>query len=190
MRHFLMILPVALLSTFATSTAFADPTLVILVRHAEKAATPADDPPLTAAGEARARALVAALADTRLNAIFTTQFLRTRNTAALIAQKAGIEPRWFKADDDTPAHVKSVVDAIRSRPPGDAVLVVGHSNTVPAIIGALGGPKMFDLCETEYSNLFILIFAPAAHRLIRSQYGIPDPPAPPDCVRSMRQSGK
>ena len=63
------------------ATVTAPPTVVLLVRHAEKAAQPAQDPPLTDAGSARARALVAVARDAGVSAIITTQFLRTKNTA-------------------------------------------------------------------------------------------------------------
>jgi len=56
-------------------------TTVVLVRHAEKAPAPADDPPLTAAGEARARDLWTAVHDAGVDAVITTQFVRTRATA-------------------------------------------------------------------------------------------------------------
>src|SRR5213078_4827272 len=56
-------------------------TTVILVRHAEKAAAPADDPPLTAAGEARAKDLLDAVRDARVTAIVTTQLVRAKSTA-------------------------------------------------------------------------------------------------------------
>ena len=68
------------------------------------------------------------------------------------------------------------------------MLVVGHSNTVPAIIGALGGPKMDELCETEYSNLFTLALVPGQPaRLIHGHYSAPDAPSATDCRRAMRQ---
>ena len=63
------------------------------------------------------------------------------------------------------------------------MLVVGHSDTVPAIVRALGGPVLERLCEpTEYASLFTLVLdgdAPAS--MTRSWYGRPDPPLPPEC---------
>ena len=64
------------------------------------------------------------------------------------------------------------------------MLVVGHSDTVPAIVRALGGPAIARLCEpTEYASLFTMVIdgAPPAS-LARSWYGVPDPPLPPECV--------
>lgn len=64
---------------------------------------------------------------------------------------------------------------MRSSPAGAAVLVVGHSNTVPAIITALGAPPMADLCHGEFASLFVLhLHADGTPRLIRSSYGEPD----------------
>ena len=61
---------------FATLFAFAinaaPVTTVILVRHAEKATEPAKDPPLTAEGQARAKALARILGNSGISAIFTT----------------------------------------------------------------------------------------------------------------------
>ena len=77
----------------------------------------------------------------------------------------------------------AVASAIRERFRGGAVLVVGHSDTVPAIVGALGGPVLERLCEpTEYASLFTVVLADgAAVSLARSWYGRPDPPKPPEC---------
>lgn len=168
----------------------AEPSVVVLVRHAEKAAAPADDPALSAEGEQRARALAAAVADFRIDAIVTTQFVRTQRTAGVVAADRRLQPIVVKAGGDAAAHAEAVADAVRARPAGEAVLVVGHSNTVPAIIGALGGPTLPALCDAEYANLFVLVMAPGGPRLVRAQYGTPDAPAAADCARTMKQGGR
>ena len=181
----------ALLAAFAVLSAVpaaAQPATVILVRHAEKAAEPGSDPALSDAGRARAHALAEVLADARVAAVITTQFQRTRATAAPLADSAGITATVVAATSDGRAHVKAVADAVRARPAGEVVLVVGHSNTIPAIIGALGGPRMPELCESEYDKLFVLeLDAAPAPRLIRARFGAPDDPAAPPCARGMRQ---
>src|SRR5688572_14937113 len=82
--------PVLAQVAVAKETPRAAATTVLLVRHAEKAAQPADDPPLTAEGEARAQALVQVARDAGVTAIVTTQFQRTRLTGAPLAQALGI----------------------------------------------------------------------------------------------------
>jgi hypothetical protein len=63
--------------------------------------------------------------------------------------------------------------------------VAGHSNTIPRIIAALGGPSMPDLCETQYSMLYVLEFAAGggAPRLIKANYGAAAPPNADNCPR-------
>ena len=148
--------------------------LVILVRHAEKEATPADDPSLTAAGAERAKALDAALAFSGVTAIITTEFKRTRETAAPLATRRGITAEVVPARGQAAAaQIQSVVAAIRKHP-GGVVLVVGHSNTIPAIIAALGGERMRDLCDPDYDNLFIVATSGTETRLVKSRFGAPD----------------
>src|ERR1700682_2002111 len=158
----------------------APPGLVVLVRHAEKAAEPAGDPALSEAGAARAKALEAALHDARVTAIVTTELRRTRETAAPLATALGIPPEVVPTGSDgVRAHVEAVVAAVRKHS-GGVVLVVGHSNTIPAIVAALGGPRMPRLVDSAYSDL--LVIAPGeGFRLVRSRYGASDPPAGPDC---------
>jgi broad specificity phosphatase PhoE len=157
------------------------PTLILLVRHAEKGAEPADDPPLSAAGAARAQALAAALRDARVTAVITTQLRRTRDTASPLATARGLTPEVVPvAHDAVAAHVDAAVAAIR-RHPGAVVLVVGHSNTIPAIIAGLGGPRMPEICDSAYSNLFILQLGGGEPRLVQTHYGLSDPPPGPDC---------
>src|SRR5689334_10443335 len=94
---------VVVLAALATSAsaAFAQPSTIILVRHAEKAATPANDPGLTPAGEQRARDLMVALADAHVSAIITTQLQRTQLTAKPLADSLRVTPTIVTAVADT-----------------------------------------------------------------------------------------
>ena len=147
----------------ASQTAFSQVT-VIFVRHAEKAAVPKDDPPLTAAGQKRAELLASMLADSGVDTIYVTEFQRTQQTAAPLAARVNLKPTVIPAKD-----TKSLVSAIRARQSG-VVVVVGHSNKLPEIIEELGGPKV-SIPETQYDNLFILTVGPAKSSLLRLHYG-------------------
>ena len=167
--------------------AFAQPSTVILVRHAERDTAPPKDPGLTSAGMVRARALAAALAGARITTVITTQFQRTQLTGRVVADASNITPLVVAAGGPASAHVEAVAAAVRARPAGDVVLVVGHSNTIPAIVTALGGPKLPDLCDTQYSMLYILEYpATGGPRFIQASYGAPDPPGSTECARTMR----
>lgn len=148
-------------------------TTVLLVRHAEKAATPADDPPLTPAGEVRARDLWTTIRDANVSAVVTTQFARTRQTAQPSASALGISPTVIPAT--SPTHVQDVVAEIR-RHPGTTVLVVGHSNTVPAIVEALGAKRPAAICDSRYDDLFVVtIAADGKASAVHARYGEPAP---------------
>lgn len=160
------------------------PTVVFVVRHAERAAEPGSDPGLSVAGDARARALAAALADAGVDAVIATQYRRTQLTAAPMARAAGVTPLILRTEPDVAAYARAVAEAIRGRYAGRTVLVVGHSNTVSAIIAALGGPSVLSPCDNEFANLWTLVLPPTGPvRLVRARYGEPDPPPPADCRR-------
>ena len=62
---------------------------------------------------------------------------------------------------------------------GKTVLVVGHSNTVAAIVAALGGAAFRDFCEPEYDNLVtVVIDNGGAVRTVRAKYGAATPVDP------------
>jgi len=177
----------ALALTLPVAAAAQAPTTVIVVRHAEKSsADPANrDPELDAAGQARAQALAAALQGAGVDAVITTQFKRTQQTAAAIAQAAGVSPEVVSAGGAT--HAADVATAVR-RHAGHTVVVVGHSNTVPAIIAALGGPRLPDLCDSQYADFFVLVLDGSPQPpLIHSTYGTPSPAPGPECNPAMRQ---
>lgn len=180
------LLSIALLgvAAFAVPAAAQAPTMVYLVRHAEKATQPANDPGLTPDGQARARALADVLADAGVRAIITTQFARTKLTSAPLAEKLGLPVENVgiatgaasnpqAQADALRVHAQAVALAVRAHA-GAAVLVVAHSNTIPAIVAALGGPKFADLCDGDYDQLFVLeLPASGTPRFVRARFGAP-----------------
>jgi broad specificity phosphatase PhoE len=144
--------------------------MVIVVRHAERAdggasaatmTTPATDPLLSAAGEARAAKLAALLADAGVKAILASEYRRTQDTGKPLAAKLGLTVQAVPARD-----AAALVAKIKGEHAKDVVLVIGHSNTVPAVIKALGGPAVM-MREDEYDALYILSPATGALTLIR-----------------------
>jgi phosphohistidine phosphatase SixA len=113
------------------------PGKVFLVRHAEPG--PGDDPALSAAGRKRAAELSAALRGAGITAILTSPLRRTRETAAPLAAALGLSPTPIDMARGIDAHIDELANAVRGHS-GGAMLVVGHSNTVPRLIGLLGGP--------------------------------------------------
>ena len=162
---------VAIAPAPAAPAAATEPRLVVLVRHAEKGDTPPDDPPLTEAGRARAQALVAALKDAGVTAIVTSDARRTRETARPLAEALGIAPVAVAAGAaGLEAHIAAVAAEVR-RHRGEVVLVVGHSDTIPAIIRALGGDRLPRIRGVEFDDLFVLLPGADGGRLVRSRYG-------------------
>jgi broad specificity phosphatase PhoE len=152
-------------------------TTVIVVRHAEKAAQPAADPPLTAGGRARAHALAVALKSAGVTAVVTTQFARTKATAAPTADEFHLTPVVVPATSPVSDHARAVAAAVM-RHAGGTVLVVGHSNTVAAIVAALGAPKPAELCDAEYDAMFVLTVQADGHAtVIKARYGKATPVA-------------
>jgi broad specificity phosphatase PhoE len=152
------------------------PITVILLRHAERASTPANDPPLTPAGEARARDLAGAVGTARVSAIFTTQFRRSVQTAQPLADQLSLTPVVLTVDPaNVEAYVQELVTRIRLLPTQSTVLVVSHTNTIPLIVTALGGPTIPPVLESEFDKLFV-IEAPKRSgkaRVVQARYGLP-----------------
>ncbi|MBC7624845.1 MAG: histidine phosphatase family protein [Aeromicrobium sp.] len=175
---------------------------IIVLRHAEKGVDDPADPTLSPAGMKRAEALVMALTNAGVGAIITSHLKRTQLTAAPLAARLGVTPVVLTVKrGETAAHIADVVATVntaRSAQKG-AILVVGHSNTVPLIVKALSGIDVANICDSQHANLFLLFISTAtatataaAHqalgptpestaRLIKSKYGEADPPANADC---------
>ena len=128
---------------------------VILVRHAEKVDASAD-PVLSNAGQARAYALAVVLSGSDLTHVFTSPLQRTVLTARLTAEAHAVNPEVISFEGGTEAHVRRVAERIRSLPDDAVVLVVGHSNTVPLIAGALGETGPSEMRDCEYDRLTVI----------------------------------
>lgn len=132
----------------------ADPVTIIFVRHAEKATTDTDTP-LSDKGHARAKALAEALRDVPLTKIYTSEKIRTKQTAAPTAAAKGITP-------DEVIEVPALADKLRASAPGSFTLVVHHGGTVPALVAKLGGGTLTPIEEPEFDRMVILTL-PSSH---------------------------
>jgi broad specificity phosphatase PhoE len=173
------VLTVVAAAIAATTATAAAQITVYVVRHAEKKAAPAADPPLTAAGEERARALLDSTRAAGVSAIITTQFLRTKATAAPTASALRITPEVVMAT--SPSHIQDVAAAVRKHA-GQTVLVVGHSNTVPAIVAALGAPQPPAMCDAEYDNLYVVKIAADGKATVTHRHYGARTPVGPNCA--------
>jgi broad specificity phosphatase PhoE len=152
---------------------------VILVRHAEQDRTVAgNDQPLSGPGQVRAEALAGALANAHVSLILTSPLRRTIDTAVPTARRAGLASRTIPLG---PEHLAQTVAAARAAGPQGVVLIVGHSNTVPGLIKALGGKDAPNLPDDVYDTLTTLRLDGPKVVEVDSRYGGPSTPsvAPP-----------
>lgn len=144
--------PVRGVPVLATSPDTARATVVFVVRHAEKDTALRDDPPLTAAGRARAQLLARTLAGAGVTRVFSTPTRRTRDTAAPLAAAIGDSVRLV-------GPTALLLERLAALAPGERALVVGHSNTVPEIVSALGGAAT-PIADHEYDRLYVVTRTP------------------------------
>ena len=146
------------------------PTTVIAVRHAEKAAGQGKDPHLTEAGRARAAALADLLPESAaIGALYSSEFHRTRETLAPLAERTGLAIRTVPAAETDD---RLSVDFLRAEHPGRIVVVAGHSNTIPALVEALTGVPTPELDESVYDALWVVSLHPdGGSHAVRFRYG-------------------
>ncbi|HXU32858.1 MAG TPA: phosphoglycerate mutase family protein [Thermoanaerobaculia bacterium] len=153
-------------------------TTIVVVRHGEKATDDPRDPSLSPAGQERAQALANALDGAGLSAVYVTEFKRTRLTAEPTAQHFGLTIQTKPRTDMQPeAYAADLVPKVLKKHLGKVVLIVGHSDTVPAIVKALTGKTVPPIDEaTEFDRLYVVeIPKSGAPRLIATRYGRPRP---------------
>jgi phosphohistidine phosphatase SixA len=144
-------------------------TIILVIRHAEKSTEPGQDPPLNAAGEARARELVHVTRTANVEKIYASEFLRTRQTVQPLATALGLPvDASFQAKD--PA---GLANDILTNQRGRTVLVAQHSNTVPQLIELLGGGVVPPIDDArEFDRLYIVHLRRTGVSVTALKYGV------------------
>jgi phosphohistidine phosphatase SixA len=182
-RRYLLLSAIILLAVFCQTALGQEefkPTTVFLVRHAEKENEPKQDPPLKKEGVARSQELARILGAANIKAIYTSQFLRTRQTAEPLTARTGASVTALTLKPN-PANLRliadestaEVVNKIMQRP-GESALVIGHSNWIPDVIKALGGDVVPTIDEQKFDDLFIVtVYGERKAKVVQLKYGAP-----------------
>ena len=146
---------------FASFAQNEDPMFTIyLVRHAEKALSEDNpkDPPLTPCGEQRAASLEVFLSQVQLEAVYSSDYVRTRNTAGPTAKNRNLETRLYD-----PKKLEQFAKVLIQR--GENALVVGHSNSTPVLAGLLVGKDLEPIDESIYNRIYQVVIHKETGRL-------------------------
>lgn len=165
MKFGLQIIAIALLASWANTTCAQNAPeagTFYIVRHADRDGS---NDALTSEGVERANHLRELMKTLQIDAIFSTDTVRTKSTAAPTATALGLEvqiygdltPEWF--------------EQIKTEHTGKAVLIVGHSNTSGLIAKGLGGQGDFEIEEDEYQSLFVVTTGVGGAASVRLRYG-------------------
>ncbi len=139
--------------TFINTIAYSQEniTTFILTRHAEKGNDGTKDPDLSAVGTERAQSLMNLLQKTKVDAIYSTNYKRTRNTVAPLAQAKKITAEVyesFKGEE---------IDEMLRKYSGGTIVIAGHSNDIPWMANYLIGKEEFKTFDdTDYHNLLVI----------------------------------
>lgn len=128
------------------TTSGSGPPPIYVIRHLN---TPEGerDPDLLPEGQRAAQALAGWFRRERVRAIYVSDYRRTRQTAAPLAARLRLVPIVYDPRD-TPG----LVARVRAGP--RPALIVGHSNTVPEIIEALGGTRPAPLVHADFGDIW------------------------------------
>lgn len=125
----------------------------LLVRHAEKQSTQSNDPALTGKGARRAQKLSDILTGVKISSVYSTAYNRTLNTAAPTVKSQGATLRQY-----APSKLDSLAQKLIADSEGQTVLIVGHSNTTPALVNALtGNTNLPQISEQDYDDLYLVL---------------------------------
>jgi phosphohistidine phosphatase SixA len=125
-------------------------TKIYIVRHADR--LPGDG--LSALGLARAKELQRVLSFSKIDSIFSTNALRTRQTVNPLATFSGLPTIIYSSE-------QLVINRVLTNSEGKRILIAGHSNTVAELIRKCGckPPAAIDpnIPDTQFDNMFLVI---------------------------------
>ena len=162
MKNLLILIFAALLLFSCGKT--HQPKTIYIVRHAEKQLE-GSDPDLLQVGKIRAKKLAQILEGEQIKHIYSTDYIRTKNTALPTAEAAGLEIELYD-----PRNQDVLVEKLRSLEGN--VLVVGHSNTVNHLANYFvgNGEKYPDLSDIEYDFIFVVTIDENGEKVERKLY--------------------
>ncbi len=154
----------SLLLLLGACTSPNSPKTIYIVRHAEKQLV-GNDPELAYVGNVRALKLAQILEKEEIKHVFSTDYIRTRNTAKPTADKAGVEIEIYD-----PNNHDALVEELRKREGN--ILVVGHSNTVSQVANYFvgEGEKFADLTDLEYDFIYVVTLEKNGSKVERKVY--------------------
>lgn len=133
---------------------------IYLVRHAEKDLSTVDssDPQLTLCGVQRAQHLNDFLDAVHLDNVYSTDYIRTQNTALPTALSKGLELVEYDGNE-LEAFSKKLINA------REDALVVGHSNTTAVLAGLLVGAEYGEFDTSIYNRIYQVVIYKNKSRL-------------------------
>ena len=140
---------------------------IILVRHAERVNAMSADALLSPAGEKRAKLLAQVLKDVPIGRIYVTEVRRTQQTAAPIAAQLHLTPIAIPQSD-----TDALIGQLQKLGENETALVVGHANTVPAIVERLGAGPAPPMSDAEYDRLTVVFTSAGKARALILRYGV------------------
>jgi probable phosphoglycerate mutase len=143
-----------------------EPVVVYLVRHSERAEDGTSDPVISLPGWDRSRLLADMLSDAGLTHLHTTDYNRTRGTGRPTAEATGLALEVY-----SPRDMAGFAEELKATP--GRHLVIGHSNTTPGMVRALGGDPGGPIEEMEYDRLYIVTIAGDATSTVLIRFGQP-----------------
>lgn len=122
---------------------------LFLVRHAEKQADGSHDPKLTETGKKHSMQLANWFEDKNIREIWSSDYRRTRNTAAPLLSRLGLELDIYDPGDQVNLAAKLLARQ-------NTALVVGHSNTIPELARLICHCLIKDMDESEHDRLIVI----------------------------------